>query len=58
MEKRLILTTEGGKKTRADVLEPGRGNRQAKKAPGGAAGPNSLMCHKFIVTSMEYTGGY
>jgi hypothetical protein len=37
MEKRLILTTEGGKKTSEDISKPGSDNRWTKKARGAAA---------------------
>src|SRR5467141_2384415 len=44
MEKRLILTTEGGKKTSAEVSKPGRGNWWAKKSLGAAARSKLAAC--------------
>src|SRR6267143_321710 len=44
MEKRLILTTEGGKKTSAEVSKPGRGNWWTKKSLGGAARSKLAAC--------------
>jgi hypothetical protein len=43
MEKRLILTTEGGKKTSADVAKPGRGTGGRRRLREELSEPHSLL---------------
>jgi len=58
IEKRLILTTEAGKKTSEVVSKPARSNQWAKRLverhPDATPGTRA----KFIPRSIEYVGGY
>src|SRR5947208_2166306 len=58
MEKRLILTTEGGKKTSADVSS--RGGIPVGEEGSGRSSPVQIRRLRltFILASIEYPGGY
>jgi hypothetical protein len=57
IEKRLILTTEAGKKTREAVSKPARGNQSAKRLVEEHPDATPGSTAKFIPKSIEYTGG-
>jgi hypothetical protein len=58
IEKRLILTTEAGKKTREVVSKPARGNQWRKGSWKGIPMQPLGTPAKFIPRLIEYAGGY